>query len=479
MYRLLSWYSLKLPVLLVYMLQQVEYDVRAYLQWVWRLTTTGKSIRSVMYRKSLVYTGKARFLIGSTYAISALLVLMVPWTLKVNGFTLSDGILALSVIVFIPVITIFYLTAISSLAWFLLVRPSQKRQVKKSAELFRHFNGIVIGVAGSYGKTTMKEILATVLGEGLKVDVTPGNMNTPVAHARFAKKLKDQEVAIIEYGEGSPGDIRRFAEITHPDYAVITGLAPNHLDKYKTFSALKADLLSLHDFVESTRLYINADNDLLNSELRDGDIAFSIHGAADWTVSNIKVATSGISFLMKNKTKLVNVKSKLLGSHQVAPLALAVALADRLGLDMKTIESGIAKVEPVKHRMSTYELSGALVIDDTYNGNLEGIRAGIDLLKSVSAKRKLYVTPGLVEQGDENKRVHTEIADLISRAKPDVLVLIKNSATNIIRKELNRLGYDGEVMQVNDPLKFYTNLGHILAHGDVVLLQNDWTDNYN
>jgi UDP-N-acetylmuramoyl-tripeptide--D-alanyl-D-alanine ligase len=128
--------------------------------------------------------------------------------------------------------------------------------------------------------------------------------------------------------------------------------------------------------------------------------------------------------------------------------------------------------------MQPYQLSGAWIIDDTYNGNLEGIRAGTQLLRDIEAKRKLYVTPGLVDQGDETERVHIEVGKLIAHAQPDIVVLINNSVTNYIEKGLKAGKFGGRLQIEEKPLDFYTNLSHFVANGDFVVMQNDWTDNY-
>jgi UDP-N-acetylmuramyl pentapeptide synthase len=94
-------------------------------------------------------------------------------------------------------------------------------------------------------------------------------------------------------------------------------------------------------------------------------------------------------------------------------------------------------------------------------------------------KRKWYVTPGLVDQGEENERVHTELGKSIAEAQPDVVVLMENSARPIIEKSMIVNNFKGELKVETDPLQFYTNIEHVIASGDLVLLQNDWTDNYN
>jgi UDP-N-acetylmuramyl pentapeptide synthase len=149
-----------------------------------------------------------------------------------------------------------------------------------------------------------------------------------------------------------------------------------------------------------------------------------------------------------------------------------------LGLDEKQVKAGLAKTEPFEHRMQPRTLNGATIIDDTYNGNLQGVRVGTALLKELPARRKWYVTPGLVDQGSEANAIHRQMGELIADASPDIVVLMANSAQPHILEGLRLAGYGGEVRIEHNPLQFYTNLPHFIAAGDLVLMQNDWTDNY-
>jgi UDP-N-acetylmuramoyl-tripeptide--D-alanyl-D-alanine ligase len=181
--------------------------------------------------------------------------------------------------------------------------------------------------------------------------------------------------------------------------------------------------------------------------------------------------------MKKGKSTLL-IKTGLLGRHQVAPVALGVALAHELGLSKKQIEAGCAKVKPFEHRMQSRNLQDACIIDDTYNGNIEGLTAGLKLLGELDFKRKMYVTPGLVDQGEETERVHTKLGETIAAINPDIVVLMENSARPIIEKAMEKKKFKGELRIEKKPLEFYLNIEHQLAAGDLLLMQNDWTDNY-
>jgi UDP-N-acetylmuramoyl-tripeptide--D-alanyl-D-alanine ligase len=187
---------------------------------------------------------------------------------------------------------------------------------------------------------------------------------------------------------------------------------------------------------------------------------------------------SGMKFNMRKGENSLTLHTGLVGRHLLGPLGLSVAIAHELGLTKEQIQAGMAKTQPFEHRMQPRQMGGAWVIDDAYNGNLEGIRAGLELLKELPAKRKIYVTPGLVDQGAETEAVHTEIGRLIAAAQPDKVILMQNSVTKYITVALHKAEFKGELQLESDPLEFYMNIEHFVAGGDLLLMQNDWTDNY-
>lgn len=471
MRRFISYYQPKLPVLFAYMLQQVEYHPTSFIKWLFRLPNLNK----VMYRKDLVWTSKTKVLVIIIYLL-----------------LLSQVLAAFSIGLFVSIIYGFALFAITpvlvaletfllvSIVWMTIEAPRRNHQIAKSKDVFSKHSGIKIAILGSYGKTTMKELLGEVMSEGLKVATTPGNKNIAISHARFAAKLKgDERVVLIEYGEAAPGDIARFAENTSPNIAIFTGIAPNHLDQYKTLDSVASDLLSIKNYVKPNNIYINADVKNSVSENIDEFNIFDENGAAGIRIKNVELSLEGMKFTAEfDDGEKIKLSTALVGRHLLGPLAVCILLAKKSGLGLEQIQKSISNTKPFDHRMQPRKMSGAWIIDDTYNGSLEGFRAGLRLLKEVEAKRKIYVTPGLVDQGEETQRVHEEIGKLIAQCNPDRVVLMDNSATSIIENSLKHNGYSGEVEIRDDPLEFYTNLEHTLAAGDVALLQNDWTDNY-
>lgn len=475
---LLSLYSWRYPVVLVYMLQSVEYRAGPYLAWYWRTQNFDK----VMQRRTLQHTRAARLLLGALrVGILAQMALGLWLILWWQGGDFTGGwAFGLAMLLAAPVTWAQLVVVPLVLGRWLLVAPRERRLVRQAEHIFRKHPGAKLAIVGSYGKTSMKELLVAVLGEGKKVAATPGNKNVPVSHARFAQKLHgDEDIVIIEYGEGAPGDVPRFARLSHPTHAVITGVAAAHLDRYKTVHAAGQDIFSVTKQLKPAQVFVNDESPAAAEFIKKGYQRYDQHGALGWKVSSVRLNLDGMRFTLKKSKQTLELHTALIGRHHLGPLSLVAALADQFGLSAKQIQAGIAQTKPFEHRMQPYQLADAWIIDDTYNGNIEGIRAGTQLLKELPGKRKIYVTPGLVDQGVEKRSVHEEMGRLIAAAKPDIVVLMHNSVTAHIQAGLEAAHYHGELLIKNNPLEFYTNLNLFVAAGDLVLMQNDWTDNYS
>ncbi|HEX5447670.1 MAG TPA: Mur ligase family protein, partial [Candidatus Saccharimonadales bacterium] len=403
---------------IIYMLQSVEYRPAEYFKWLWRV----EDFHKVTYRKELVPTRPAKLLL-SAFRIGVLAESAIAITLIVLGVTgpnYLEVVLGVVVLMFAPLVWATLVVLPLVLGNFFIIKPLYGRKIRGSRRTFETHQATKIAIAGSYGKTTMKEILLTVLGEGKKVAATPANKNVSISHALFAADLNGaEEILIIEYGEGAPGDVARFAKNTHPDMAVITGLAPAHLDRYKTLESAGKDIFSVADYLGGKNVFVNGEAASARKFIKKPYKVFTAEGIADWKVDDVTIGLDGVSFsLIKGKSKL-KINSRLLGKHQIGPLALAAYLSRLFGLSDAQIKAGIAKIEPFEHRMRPYQLAGGWVIDDTYNGNIEGIKAGLELLVELPAKRKIYVTPGLVDQGEHSAEIHRQLGQYIAAARPD------------------------------------------------------------
>lgn len=474
-----NYWTRYLPVSIrswAYMLQTSDYNMVAYWHWVMRVG----DMRQVSRRGTLVMTTKARLVIvwlAIVYVATWLLILymVIAVSMSVSVFLI---ITVLGLLVALPWLVSVSIIPVVWLGEACVQRPRARRMIAEATQRVAAHPGYKIAIAGSYGKTTMKETLKTILSVKLDTAATPGNLNTPLGTAKFVGQLGgEEEVVIFELGESHVGDVAELAAITQPDMGVITGINQAHLESFGSIERTVDTIFELEEYLGNKPLYKNADSSLVGDRVKaDDELAYSQDGVHGWRVSNIRSDVTGTRFTAQRGKLKLELHSGLLGEHQVGPIMTGVDIAQQLGLSPEQIAEGVAHTKPFAHRMAPRQLAGAWIIDDTYNGNPEGVRAGLAFLAGLDATRKVYVTPGLVEQGKDTEKVHVEIGR--QAAFCHQVVLMQNSVTQYIKQGLDEAGFTGDLRIVEEPLKFYQNLARFVSAGDVVLMQNDWTDNY-
>lgn len=471
----LTRYRLRYPRSLVYMLQASEYDIRDYLAWY----HTVKDFSRVEHRKQFVGTTKGLLLLFIAWMI-ILLLGVAAFSVIRFGVGSSRYFLFLFTICCAPVI-LAYVIVIPLLAIrFFIQWPVEFFMIGGIKKCLQTHKAVKIAVAGSYGKTTMREILRTVLSEGKKAVAPPHNYNTPLGISRFVKTLTgDEEILIFEFGEYYPGDIRKLCSVVQPDMGVITGVNEAHLQKFKRLERTTKTIFELADYLGNKPVYVNGESRLARETIDLRHIAYSRERVGEWEIGNRKTDLTGTSFTLTKGNTELEFHSALLGLHQIGPLAAVAHIALHFGLSFGQVRDGIGKTRPFDHRLEPkVDDAGVTTLDDSYNGNPDGVRAVIEFLASLKGRRRFYVTPGLVEMGVRTEEVHREIGRNLAEASIEKVILIKNSVTGYIEQGLKAAGFVGDVLWFDDALSAFAALPHMTVRGDVVLLQNDWPDQY-
>ncbi len=477
MRRFLGYWSWRYPTYITYMLQASEYKPAAYIAW-WLRTS---DFRYVMKRRILDSTTKATLIRIALRLLYMVGIFAICYSLYVSISSRNLAWLLLGLLLFVvwPLVTAFSVLGLVWLGEVLIQRPKERAIQSRAAARSATLSARKIAIAGSYGKTSMKEMLQTILSVKLNVRATPGNKNTLAGNSFFIQNLLgDEDVLVFEFGESYVGDIAALCQLVQPQIGIITGITEAHLDTFDSQENLVGTIYELSDYLGEAHVYKNADSDYIREHIVGHDrLAYSHTGVNGWTVTDIHTSLQGVSFIAHRDGRSLPLVSGLIGAHHVGPLITCVDIAHRLGLNDEEIATGVARTKPFEHRMQTYILHGATIIDDTYNGNPVGIRSGLSVLRTVEARRRIYVTPGLVGLGEKSDTIHEAIGREIARSA-DVVVLMKNSTTDALRRGVERGGFKGRLILVGEPLEFYQNIDQFVAAGDVVLMQNDWTDNY-
>lgn len=460
---------------LVYMLQQSEYDIRDYLRWYHRVT----AFDQVEKRKHLIKTPKALLLMGLMWTMILALfakAVIITWVFP----TLLIFVIVALMLIASPFILAYAIIIPLLLITFFVQKPVERILMFRARQRLRKHKAVKIAIAGSFGKTSMREILKTVLTEGKKVACPPQSYNTPLAISKFIQNLKgDEEVLIFELGEYYPGDVRKLCDLIEPQLGIITGVNEAHLEKFKTLEHAANTIFELADFLGEKLLYVNGESYAARAHTKAGHIIYTREGAGSNKVREAHTDLTGTSFILSRDGEEIAVKSAILGFHQIGPLTVAADIAGQLGISLEEIQQGLNKTKPFDHRLEpNIDMQGVITLDDSYNGNPDGAKVVIEFLASLKGHRRFYVTPGLVEMGSRTKEVHQNIGQLLAKASIEKVVLIKNSVTPFIYDGLKAEHFQGEVTWFDDALTAFAALPQLTVTGDVVLLQNDWPDQY-
>lgn len=394
------------------------------------------------------------------------------------------AILRFSVICVLPVLVPYLLFAAycinEPLEWCIRRYYLEKaRQKLATADVIR------IGITGSYGKTSVKEILKTILEEKYKVLATPSSYNTPMGICKTVKKLQpDTQIFIAEMGARHMGDIAYLASIVKPDYAIINGIVGQHLETFGSLAAIRQTKYELVESMSDGVVAYTVDNENTSSMFADCKIksipaGTQLNKNPSVYADNIKTTCNGSDFILYLYGKSVRCHTMLLGKHNITNICLAAAIAYELGLGLDEISGAISRLKPIKHRLECIKGEGGVtIIDDSYNANADGISAAMQVLACFEG-RKIVVTPGLVELGREedleNYRLGKKMAEVC-----DIAVLVGKSATYRIQDGLIDGRFNSEnIIICKDLESAKKKLKKMLCSGDVVLFENDLPDKFS
>ncbi len=345
---------------------------------------------------------------------------------------------------------------------------------------------IKIGITGSYGKTSVKEILKTILSQKYRVLATPASFNTPLGIARTVKQLDStHDVFIAEMGARSKGQIKELANMVKPRYALLTGVNNQHLETFGDLETIKDTKYELFEnLAEGGVGFFSTDNENskeLMERFEGEKYATGIKDEQNFVyASDIKTDSKGVSFYLHiNGERGVKCTTTLLGEHSVKNICLAAAVAYKIGLTPKEIATGISRIQSIGHRLELLPNNkNIVIIDDSYNSSVDGMRAAMQVLDTFKG-RKIVVTPGLVELGKQESLANFEMGKTLKEHADLVIVVGKHNAVMLING-LIEAGMDRENIKFAKSLnKGNEMLNDIMKEGDVVLFENDLPDNYN
>ena len=333
----------------------------------------------------------------------------------------------------------------------------------------------VIAVTGSVGKTSTKDIIASVVSEKYKVLKTEGNMNNHIGLPFTILKLKDEEALVVEMGMNHFGEIDYLTNIAEPNISVITNIGTSHIGNLGSRENILKAKLEILEGMKIPRVIINNDNDLLHKWYEENKEKIEIHtyginNSSDVIAEKIELGEEKSKFVVKTSSEKVNIDVPVGGEHFVYNALCGFMVGKVLGLTAKEIQNGISKFELTKKRMDIRVLkNGATLINDSYNASYESMKASLKYLSSRTDLRKIAVLGDMLELGDFSKELHEKVGEEVANDNIDVLICRGEFAKNIISKANKNKKTQCILLQNNEEI--LSKLQEILKEGDGVLIK--------
>ena len=380
--------------------------------------------------------------------------------------------------------------------WFNIFANLVNRPIEKSVNNYyindakkklRNVQGIkVIGITGSYGKTSVKFYLNTLLKNHFNVLITPESYNTPMGVVKTIRgSIKPtHEIFICEMGARYVGDIKEICDIVHPEMGIITSIGPQHLETFGDIEHIKDTKFELADALPAGgKLFLNGDNKYIQEKAvgyKDKVFYYSEEKGEGYNSELISVSHLGTQFRVTAPDgESEEFTMKLIGAHNIINVAGAIAVANTLGVPMKELKVPVRQIQPVEHRMQLRAHNDVTIIDDAYNSNPVGSKAAVETLHMFEGVR-ILVTPGMVELGEKEKEYNYKFGTYAADNCDYILLVGKENHIAPIRSGAADKGFPEEKLKSFGKLEEALEYAYsIKAEGHkYILLENDLPDNY-
>ena len=436
------------------------------------------------YKKPLVMTRRASRILLTMLLLAAIPTVICLFVCQAQGTSLifvADIILAA-----------FCFSQNFALAANWLLKPVEaniNRKYYQDAE--RILRGMpdlkIIGVTGSYGKTSTKHYLNRILSEKYDVMMTPGSFNTTMGVIRTVREyLKPyNEVFIVEMGAKQPGDIKEICDLVHPEIGIVTAVGEQHLESFKSIENVQRTKFELIDSLPTDGLAV-VNNDFPFVANRKVDnvkcirYAVSECGSAQYIAEDIRYSAHGTSFTVVTPTgEKFGFSTHLVGECNVSNLLAAIIVALRLEVLIEKIRYAVNDIQQVEHRLNMKRTPGGVtIIDDAFNSNPTGSKMALDVLKMMTGGRRIIVTPGMIELGERQEELNAKFGEYIAGAA-DIAIIVGHYNRDAIISGIKSTDTTSlNVHTVNSFSEAQQLLATTLKPGDTILYENDLPDTF-
>ena len=443
-------------------------------------------LATAKYKKPLVMTRRAVRIIITAMVVSLLLTIIAALTAPAK--TLDASLLYAGL-----AMTVLYCLShtIVMLSNYIL-KPVEnlinRRYYNEASEMLKSMPGLrIVGITGSYGKTSTKHYLHRILSEHFDTLMTPGSFNTTLGVIRTVREhLKPyNEVFIVEMGAKQKGDIKEICDLVHPTMGIVTAVGPQHLESFKTIENVRDTKFELVDSLPSDGLaVVNDDFKMIaGRKVSNVDcIRYAVNDTdnAAYTVKNVTYSANGTDFVIVSAGKDdLKLHTTLVGECNISNLMAAVAVARALGVPDRKIKYAVERIEQVEHRLNLKRTPGGIVIiDDAFNSNPVGSGMALDVLSGMTGGKRIIITPGMIELGNRTYELNREFGVKIA-SSADVAIIVGQYNRDAIVDGLKEGDLDESKYHIVDSFAAAQQLlATIVTSGDTVLYENDLPDTF-
>lgn len=398
-----------------------------------------------------------------------------------------------------PTLTVSILLLMTIFSWFIvtvaviILIPVEKminhKYWKEASNILKSMPDLkVIGITGSYGKTSTKHFLERILSEKFDVLMTPGSYNTTMGVIRTVREMLKpyNNIFICEMGAKQKGDIKEICDLVHPEIGIITAVGPMHLETFKSIENVQSTKFELVDSLPTGGLaVVNDDFEYCRSREVDNveciryKVGLNDRKGEKYFANDIKVDSSGTTFtIFDNNGAELELKTRLLGECNVSNLMAAVIVAKYLGMTDDEIKRGVASIEPVEHRLSvTHTVGGITILDDAFNSNPDGSKMALDVLAQFSGGKRIVVTPGMVELGSRQYELNVKFGEIIAKSC-EIAIVVGHHNREAITSGIRKGEFKGKLYEVDNFSEAQKLVSPMLQSGDTVLYENDLPDSF-
>lgn len=344
-------------------------------------------------------------------------------------------------------------------------------------------NLTVIGITGSYGKTSTKFYLNKLLSAKYNVLMTPESYNTTMGVVKTVRGSLNatHEIFICEMGAKGVGEIKEICDIVKPKHSMITSIGAQHLETFKSIDNIIKTKFEIADCIDHGMVFLNFDNNhIRNRKIDKNIVSYGFSPEFEYYADNIAVTSKGTSFVVHHGSEeSADFSTKLIGAHNVQNIVGAIAVANKLGISLNELKTPVRRLEAVPHRMQIIDRGASVIIDDAFNSNPSGAKAALDTLALMDGY-KILVSPGMVELGEQEYELNKAFGKQAAAVCDFVIAVGEKQAVPIV-DGLKEAGYSEKKTYVAHSLNDALAKTDTLKTGGlkkIILLENDLPDNY-